>query len=238
MASPTARVLGLLRLIKATKPWDQSAFAYVRAWTKEQSAYGTMARIFAFVQDEAAAADLEIRALGLPPEEIEGASEVINDLREAFDISNANKGIQAYLPQIDVAITLLAVLVRAQGLAAPERPPAAKALLAEINRTLASLDRADLDPRITETARVHLAVLMVQLDNFEAFGVDVALVAYANLVVRLKRAIRAARSGDPSDARTLFATVLGWGRLLRRIDEVCEGDPPGRGTNVAALLRA
>jgi hypothetical protein len=236
MASPTARVLGLLRLIKTTEPWDQTAFAYARAWTKEQSEYSTIARIFAFVQDEAAAADVEVRTLGLPDEEIEGAAKVINDVREAFDITNANKGIAGFLPQLDVAITLLAVLVRSQALAAPERPPAARALLAEVNRTLASLPNLDLDPSVAETARVHLAVLMVQLDNFEAFGVDMAMVAYANAVVRLKRAIRAGRTGEAAATRDLFRTVLGWGRQLRRIDELCEGE--GRGTNLAALLGA
>jgi hypothetical protein len=240
--NPIGGVLGVLRLLKNGNP-GHSVATHIRLWISGEAAANPttesqVARLCGYVLDEADAAEAVIKQSSLSQEAQEGLLQTTQALRDAFTISNINNGLSSYFPALGAAVSNFAILTSATGLASAGPPPEIEALIAEVEALHARLDFAGIDPVVSETARKHLAALTMLLRNVDAFGVDAAMAAYAELLIRLKRAASTTDQKTASKVAALWPEIERWAGRLAIIDQAYNSGKAllGHLGEVAALL--
>jgi hypothetical protein len=181
----------------------------IREWVGGHDDHAQIARVAAWVIDEISAAETELERLQLEEEARAGVLQITGGIKAAFSLQNLNSPAQNFVPQLEGAVGTLAILVSAARLIPPPRPQSVAALLAEIEALIALFEESGLAPDVVQTAVRHLRTLGALLNNIEAFGVDSAMSAYADMMVRVKRAME---TGDPRGAKTKKSL---WDRLRR-----------------------
>ena len=220
MSSAIGRVLGILRLLRPNI--GTTAYEHVKIWLGGDSSPAKIAKICSWVIEETDAADSEINALKIDQETKDGLLHINDQLRSAFTITNINNGTQNYFPALPQTIGNLVTFLRLSGLERPHQPELAENLLVEIEEVLNWDGFAALDPRIAEVARRHLRLLTITLNHLDAFGVDAALVAYTELIVRMQRAAQDAAPAEREKAQNVLDRMSGWAKALKTLNEAYE----------------
>lgn len=219
--NPITGVLSLLRLFKqdGLAPGN-SVFDHVRRWCGDQATDVDVARLMLYGGGVALAADAHIRASPWDDEAKQGLLHVTSNLQQAFSPVGCGQPIANYLPTLDSAITMFAILSSAAGLpSAGPAPAELNDLLAEIAALIQVIDGAGLDPLVHRTAKEHLRALETLLRNVDAFGVDAALVAYFELIARLRRVERTATPATKEVLAKIWPEVERWAGRLAIIEE-------------------
>jgi hypothetical protein len=135
----------------------------------------------------------------------------------AFSPVGVQGQIQAHLPALDSSLAMFAIFASKH--AAPAEPPQeALDLAAEIEAMAKKIEADDLDPLVKEIAVRHLRALAIMLRYVQAFGVDAALVAYSELLVRLRRAERTATEDTREKMGAVWPVIKTWLDRLRDVD--------------------
>jgi hypothetical protein len=204
--------LGLLRLVREEKDnlSNFGALRLIQKWCAPASEEALWLRMGVYIQEECDAAIAFVNGTStLTDEQKVGVVETIGKVRSAFGLNGFQTAVSSYIPQIDASISQLSFLVGNYGLSDNRRPPEADALVESIEQIIGAIDEAGVEPRVAEVARKHLHVLATLLRNVEVLGVDAAMAAYLELIIRLKRELDTA----PAETRKTFAKL--WPEIER-----------------------
>lgn len=215
-------ILGLLRLLKNTPSAapDGAAFTYLSQWAQPSPDDETLLRLMVYVQAQVAAAEIVITAGDFVEEGKAGLLETLGGLRQAFSLQGFQNQVRSYLPALDSAISQFAILVSISG-PYPDlsKSDDVKSLIEEVQAVFVSIDGSRLDPLVQQTARRHLHVLLTLLQNLNVMGVEAAMAAYAELVIRLRSVSTTASTETKAEVNALWPTFEKWGKRLSSIQE-------------------
>ena len=212
---PVSNFLNLLRLIKRTGCMEQALQASIGRWAGETPSPATMLRIAAYICDLCDDTLVEINSSTISDEAKAGLLQTAQSVQTLFSVPNMANAPNHFLPQIDGSITQFAILVSVAGLDEPN-PVSAEIdeLVAEIVSIEKAISEAGVSPAVAEVARRHLHVLKTLLQNVDALGIDAALAAYDELVIRLRRVDEKADPGTHKKMRKVWPMIEKWsGRL-------------------------
>lgn len=192
---------------------------HLRKWIGDGATEPQLARLAAYGLDAAAGAEEAIRGSQLSEESQKGLLEITGSLRAALTISNLTSAISNFFPRLDSAITTFSILADAVGIPSASQPAEAKQLIDDIERLRANISGSALDPAVKETALQHLGALDSLLRNLDAFGVDAAMAAYTELVLRLSRTSSRASETSVAELAKYWPEIERWAGRLAIIDQ-------------------
>ncbi len=222
-------VLNILRLMKHTGRYDgNTTLSSLIKWCPQGPDDTTMLRIAAYVQDQCNGALDVIDASNLSDEAKAGLTQIAKGLKTAFQIPHINNHFNSYIPQLDSALSSFAILASVYAAGdPPSQNKELQELIRDVEGMLAAFENAEVGGVVSSVAKRHLHVLLTLLNNVDALGIDAALAAYAELVVRL----RTADANAPPEVREQTAgfwdAISGWGKRLSEIS-----DAVGSGTKL------
>jgi hypothetical protein len=220
-AKALLNVLALLRTIKA-HPEHAQGLSLLQYWSATDHAEPVVLRLSAYTQEQCDEGIRWVNDSGLPDEAKAGLLQTLNGLKAAFAIANVQNALAHYLPQIDSAIAQFSLLTAGLGLQQPNKPSELDDLIREIEEVLTSFGDGSVDAAVADTARKHLQVLLTLLRNVEILGVDAALAAYFELVVRLRRAESHASPPTREKLKALWPKIEQWTGRLTIIEKALE----------------
>ncbi|WP_293676816.1 hypothetical protein [uncultured Phenylobacterium sp.] len=207
-------------MLDVQKGWG--AYTHMEQLIGSGATPAQIAKLIAWVLDAADAADSEVRNLDVDGEMKDGILHVTGKLREAFTPSNIGNNMVNFFPALPQTLGSLKSFLKLTGLDRPGQPELSNDLLAEIEQVLGSKAFADLDPQMAQLARRHLRLLTITLNHLDAFGVDGAMIAYAELIVKLQAAMRDAPAAQQKKGKGFMDVVGGWAAKLRVLNEAYE----------------
>lgn len=215
-----SNVLNILRLLRDPNLNGHPAPAFINKWAGIELQEAASLRVCAYVQDQCDGANALIMQSRLPEEAQVGLNQTVSSLKLAFSIPQLSAAVISHLPQLDASISSFAILEGVSNLAGPKPDvPELSELIAEIEQVSAMFDDAEIDPIVRTTAKRHLNLLFALLNNVEAFGVDAAMAAYAELVIRLRRVDSTASEAARSKTSKVWPTIEKWFGRLAIIDK-------------------
>jgi hypothetical protein len=219
MASAIARVLEIMKALKSLATTDPIIKLF-ETWGVKRDDQLLVARLRAFVIEEALQAEGELEVPPLKDSGLEAMLPMLQDFRALFAGDIFSTQVQNFRA-LDATIGALAFAVKTARLAPPPRPPAVLELLQAVEEMIASFSEADIDVRLKKTALRHLHLLAALLHQVEIFGVEAAQAAYTELVVRLQSSLRSQADSQRKPVQ-LLDRIRKWSGLLKDMDEAYE----------------
>ena len=215
-----SNVLNILRLLKDPELHGHPAVSYINKWAAAELSEAAALRVCAYVQDQCDGAQSLVNQSRLPEEAKAGLNQTVQALKNAFSIPQLQSQLLSHFPQLDASISSFAILEGVSNLVgpAPDVPELAE-LIGEIEQIAALFDDAEIDPIVRATAKKHLYLLLALLNNVQAFGVDAAMAAYAELLIRLRRVDATASETARSKTAKAWPTIEKWLGRLAIIDK-------------------
>ena len=210
-------VLNLLRLVKNTNMPGNAVVDHLRSWCGDDGAM--QLRIAFYIIEQCDEACTLITLSTLDEEATAGLTQTARALKSAFLYTSFSNAMNNYLPQIDGSISSFAILnsVVSSGIA-PSQDANLQELVVEVEKVSALFDEDGIDPLVKATAQRHLHVLLTLLRNVDALGLDAAMSAYSELVIRLRRAETTASADSREKTSTIWVTVKQWQDRFASID--------------------
>lgn len=178
-----------------------------------------VARIAAYIIDQCQAAKNVIENSALDEEAKSGVIVGLNDLARAFSIENLNGQINV-VHQAPGYISNLVILLSAAGIPTrAEIPKEAIDLAQEIDEFTKSFNDPQLDPVVREIALKHMAVLSTLIRHIPVFGLEAAITAYFELMMKLRRADSKSSEASKGALDRVIDTVKGWGERMEKVDK-------------------
>ncbi len=151
-----------------------------------------------------------------------GITHITAKMREGFSLDNIGSNLMNSFPALPQSIGSLRTFLKLMQLEHSHQAELASDLLAEIEDVLSGDAFAALDARIAEIARRHLRMLTIMLNHLDAFGVEAAMIAYSELIVRLQQAARDAAPADREKAKGVIERMSKWWERLKTLNEAYE----------------
>lgn len=217
-----SQLLSVLRLIRTVGHGNQGWEVIKRILDDNvEGRESAVLRVAAYIADIADGAIAEIEGSGLPSEAASGLIATANGVKGAFSMARIHSPMNGFLPAIDASISNFVILLSTQGLLGDHpAQPEVEELLNDIDEFTASFRASDLGSEVKETVIKHMAILRNLLVNVSAFGVEAALAAYAEMIVRLRRAEASTPDRNPEQKAKLWEAVERWGKRLSSIDTI------------------
>lgn len=215
-------MLGLLRLIKKTHaPGEgQAALTYLQTWADAVVTAQQSLRIAAYILDQASGAESLIIGSSLDDEAKAGLIQTTTAIKSAFSLLGLQQAVNAHLPALDAAISNFAILSSATGASAKiKNTTELDSLLVDVDVMIQSVKSSAMDPIVRDTAIRHLVILRTLLGSVDALGIDSAMAAYFELVIRLRRAEGAASATTKTEVKGIWASIEKWAGRLNLIDK-------------------
>lgn len=218
-----SNVLNILRLLKNSDLQGASPIIYIENWAgagMTEMGQAASLRVCAYVQDQCDGAATLLSQSGLAEEARAGLHQTVNSLKTAFSVQNLHTAVASHLPQLDTSISSFAMLEGARNLGGKraDEPELGK-LISEIMQMISLFGVSEIDLIVRQTAHKHLHVLLALLNNLEAFGVDAAMAAYAELVIRLRRVDSTASQPTKEKTSKAWPIIEKWLGRLATIDK-------------------
>ena len=213
-------VLNILRLIRETNIHGHAALAYLKKWSGTDESETVILRLEAYVQEQCDGACDIVRQSSLTAEAKTGLLQTVTALKKAFSLENIHNAVSAQLPQLDSSISSFAILasVFSQDVGSASVSELQE-LINEVDNVFNQFADSEIDPIVRDTARRHLHVLLTLLRNVDVLGLDAAMVAYAELVVRLRRVDTMASETARAKTSKIWPTITKWTERFTTIDE-------------------
>ena len=215
-----SNVLNILRLVRDTELSGHPPPIYIRQWANAEISQSGTLRVCAYIQDQCAGAQSLIEASRLPHEAKAGLNQTVQALVNAFSIEQINSQLIAHFPQLASSISSFAILEGSLNLHA-ETPEVQEVLdlVHEMEEIIKLFDDPAVDAIVRDTAKKHLYLLIALLNNAKSFGVDAAMAAYAELVIRLRRVDGSASEASKAKTSKVWPTIEKWLGRLAIIDK-------------------
>lgn len=193
-------VLNILRLIKHTSSPGQTAIHYLSVWAGTAN-QGSMLRLAVYIVEQCDAANDYILNSRLQDEAKAGLTQISRSLKDWFSLGGIQNDMGSYLPQLETSISTFAILASVfQSDIRTSENADLKDLISEVEAIISLFDDPEISDLVRDVAKRHLHVLLSTLRNVDALGIDAAMAAYAELVVRLRR--EDFSSPEPSKKKT------------------------------------
>jgi hypothetical protein len=240
MQSNLSTVLNILRLVRDTSKSKgmTSGAQYASFWLEPLTDEGAILRLVAYVCEQCALARAEVDELELSEEAKAGLHQAIQGLATAFSLGGIHSNVNQHIPYIDSAISQLAIFCSIRGEDKINRITEHEKLIKEIESLILKFSEKGIDPEVANVAKRHLTILLTLLQNLEAFGVDAAMAAYAELVIRLQRADARASETSRGTTSRLWPAIKKWSGRLTTIGQAYDSGSEllGHATDVAKNL--
>ena len=212
-------VLGLLRKFKKNGLPNNAVSDNLRNIAGQPISESEVLRFAAYAHEQAAAAQVLINNSALPDEAKAGLIETTQAIIAACSVGGISSGLQNYFPKLDSSLSSFAILAGVRGVIPTALDiPEVVSLVQEIKSLRDTLTTYNLDPIVFETVMRHLTMLSVLLENIDAFGVDSAMVAYTDLVLRFRRSAAEPSEKSKAGIARLWAQIEQWTGRLTIID--------------------
>ena len=217
-----SNVLNILRLVKASAAelHGHPASGFITKWAGAALTEPATLRICAYVQDQCDGALELINQSSHTEEEKAGLCQTVQALRNGFSIQHIQSPLMNQLPQLDASISFFSILQSSINLSSMSSDiDELHILIEEVESLINLFDDPDIDPIVKTTAKKHLHVLLTLLRNVDAFGVDAAMAAYAELVIRLRRVDSSASETARAKVAKIWPIIEKWVGRLAIIDK-------------------
>lgn len=215
-------VLNILRLLANTTPTNTNAIiGHLMTWaaTTDQDS-GQILKLIAYVQEQCEGALALINSLEISEEDKAGPIQTITHLRTAFNFGMMGSAISQSIPHLAASLSGFRMFVLAlESDVLISDNPEIKSIIAEIVDLQAKLGSSDVDRFVRETAQRHLHILHSLLVNVDAFGIDSAMAAYFEMVVRIQKAEKIASDTSRNTMKGFWPFMKKWGDRLKSVDD-------------------
>ena len=215
-------VLNILRLLANTAPSNTNAISgYLQTWTgANDENSGAIIKMIAYIQEQCEGALAIISGLDIPEEDKAGPLQTVTHLRTAFNFTMMGSAISQTIPHLAASLSGFRMFVLAfDADVLISEDPEIKSILAEITELREKLGSSDLDPFVLETAKRHLHILHSLLVNVDALGVDSAMAAYFEMVIRIQKAEKMASEASRETMKGFWPFMKKWGDRLKAVDD-------------------
>lgn len=212
-------VLNLLRLVKNTNMSGNAVIENLRTWCGGSSDNSMALRIAIYANEQCDEACKMISLSVLDEEAKAGLTQISQALKSAFALEHLNNAFISFLPQLDGSISSFAILnsVMSSGIA-PSQDGNLRDLIDDVERVNLLFEAEGIDPLVKATAQRHLHVLLTLLKNVDALGLDAAMSAYSELVIRLRRSETTAPAESREKTSKIWESVKQWQDRFASID--------------------
>lgn len=209
-----ANVLSLLRLIKADQS-GRNAIDLINSWAGMPIPESTVLKIASYLSEQIESAQIVIRNSQLSEEAKEGLLATLERMRAAYSISGMQSPPRNHISDVASAVSNFAILLSAINVSSgPETPQEAKDIIKDINELMGAFEDEAIDPILRDVAKKHLATLSTLLQHVPIFGIEAALTAYFDMVMKLRRAETKAGPATKGKMDKL------WGELKKMSDRL------------------
>lgn len=197
-----------------------SGLDHIQKWIGPEQQYSTILKFATYIQQQCEGALVILSEVNLTTEAKEGLIQTVNNIAMAFRVDQLSGAIANHLPRIESAISQFAIIVSLTGrdVKASEIDEL-RQLIAEVEAVRTQFDQAELDPLVAQTANKHLHVLATFLRNVDALGLDAAIAAYAELIIKLKRVDATATEQSKAKTSELWTAIKSWQDRFASIDQ-------------------
>lgn len=193
-----------------------------------------------YLLDQFNQANAVIDASQLVDEAKSGVRNAINALINAFQIGNLNNSIENFNHTAPGYISNLVILLSAAGLMLQDAElDEALNLAKEVEELIEKFDDPALDPVVREIAKKHLATLAMLLRHIPIFGLESAMQAYFELMMKLRRANSKSSTKSQNNMSSVLEILKSWGDRIKSLDEYYNSSANmiDRAGNVIPLLQ-
>lgn len=211
-ATPLHFVLGLLRRIKSRPEFQQgqSVQTHISVWAGDGGQDACLRMALALQQNLAEARGVIARS-GLTDEAKGGLLATVDGLINAFSLHNLATNFQSHIPALDSAITNFAILASAVDLQVSDKFIEQRdSFVSELEAFAKDIDGFDIDERLKDVSKRQIALLIALLKNAEAVGVEPALSAYWELMIKVKSRLTPENEDQEKDNSRFWDVIISW----------------------------
>lgn len=215
-------VLNILRLLAKTQPQNTTAVVgYLMAWAEcNDDNSSQILKMIAYIQEQCEGALALMNRLEIPDEDKAGPVQTVTHLRAAFNLNMISSDIKQSLPHLAVSLSGFRMFVLAfDSDVLISDHPEIQSIIAEIAELRQKLGKVDVDPFVRDTAQRHLHILHSLLVNVDALGVDSAMAAYFEMVIRIQKAEKLAGETSQEAMSGFWPFMKKWGERLKSVDD-------------------
>lgn len=156
-------------------------------WTGGECMQSTALKMATYIQEQCEGARIVLDQSNLTAEAREGLTQTVTQLASAFNVGHLTNAPNAFLPQIESAISQFAIIVSltSKDIRTSENDELQK-FLQEVEGVREKFNQAGVDPLVASIANKNLHVLATMLRNVDDLGLDSALACYYEMLIRLK----------------------------------------------------
>lgn len=218
-AQSLTNILGLLRKLRENP--DESSLTALKRWAGDGASEENLLRVASYLIEQIKIARQIINESQLSGEAKAGVNGTLKGLIDAFSLPNLGRPINLSLRDIPGSISNFAILLSASGLSdQPDIPKDMRELANEVREAIAQFNDPQIDPAVKDVAQRHLQILATMLDHIPIFGLEAAMTAYFELMMKIRRTDSGA--GEPSHKKTqgLWEKMKGWGSRMDDADKI------------------
>lgn len=215
-------VLNILRLLANTAPTNTAAIVgHLMTWTATTDENSPqILKMVAYIQEQCEGALALVNSLEIPEEDKAGPIQTITHLRGAFNFAMMGSAIGQSIPHLAASLSGFRMFVLAfESDVLISDNPEIRAIIAEIVELQGELGSSGIDRFVRETAQRHLHILHSLLVNVDALGVDSAMAAYFEMVVRIQKAEKMADDTSRETMKGFWPFMRKWGDRLKSVDD-------------------
>jgi hypothetical protein len=218
-------ILELLRKLKTTDNLTigHQPIEYIKAWAGDHS-NGTVLRLNLAIIEKIDVAHATISNSSMTDEAKAGLLGTLSSLSQMFSLEGLkSSGVNNYLPTIDSAITNFAIISSMVDGSLPDQAVhEISELMVEITGLISYTTDAKIDPTIKDTIIRQLNAMNAMLLNVKAVGVEPALAAYFELVVKLKKAEKVVSEESKDAVKGVWERIENWSDRFGKLADIVD----------------
>jgi len=212
-------VLGILRKLKLAGLPNNAVIDNIHHFAGKQLTDSESLRIVAYLHDQVCGSESVIKNIEFAEEARAGLLQTTDALKRAFTLGGMNSALSQYLPALDTSLSGFAILASiTNSTTVLKATKELSDLIVEIENVKNEMDSYDLDPTIYDVVSRHINILLSLLNNVDAVGIDSALTAYAELMLRLRRLSPDASEKSKAGVLKIWTKIEQWAGRLTIID--------------------
>jgi len=218
-------VLGTLRRLKNTEGLHPgcTGLTYLQHWAGDHTPVIVL-RLAIAIQNHVNDARIAIQNSSLNDEAKNGLAATLDGVEQCFSLGTMQSHINAFLPALDSSITNFSIIASLMDI------EISQAALDEIDKIIADIDvfvhelnERDFDPTLKSALIRQLYTVTAMLRNAQAVGVEAALSAFFDIILRMKEDVEPASEVQVNEPRSsIWDRVAAIGDKLSKLATISE----------------
>jgi len=211
-------VLAILRMMK-NEDNGKSTSQIIREWAGSGASDQAVLKIASYICEEIDLARITVTSSQLSEEAKEGILSVLNRTSSAFSINGMHNSWGNFINDISSFTSSLVILLSALSIDSTQVPEDVKDIIKEIHDLMIEFDDPHIDPLLRDVAKRHLQTLSTLLQHIPIFGMEAAMTAYFEMIMKLRRVDSGTSEEAHKKAEPLWKKVMQWGPRLEALDK-------------------